>query len=1094
MIDAELAYGEATALVPPVTIESVEYSHAIRLYPAPTNTTGETIGSWVVESSEHLSGTAYRIVLRRDWQYSSFVIPPQGPGQGATEVATQHWMGGNACNPPEWWRVYHRNNPMAQRGSLESTRLVPGDGARLVQGSKRIMGGVSAAVAYGHEPSEVNYTGGENQLGPVYVDVEVSPVAVDTDVSGGANSRYVEGGEVFFDPDAAFPYEVTGLFFVDGATVTEATRVIFDNEAGQQDETYLPPNFGAGLTGAKFWWDPSTYECRISQTSLASGTDAVLVWILRDVAQVVDLTAANQTIIDQTSGTLGGTSDSVALSTWEVDADFDYTVTLFGPGILWWRESTAPGSAFVSIQADAAGDITVRKRDATNGTAATEHSGGEGLSFPLDLRVQRDTNGLITVSRRQSAAVSWTVVEQITLTGPATRAGGMVAVSPIAGTNATRYLILAPTTAQTRAYYTTGAEGSQSIVRFVEEEVSATADFNLRTGTITEVRNMTTDSAMTAGSATQRDRYQIVDGRLRLNLESDGDRVRVTFAATAPPTGPGMPPVTSRQPNFATFADPLTDARLATTDTSENRGNWSDYIDVDFGVPVSISPGDTIEGVRGAGVIGTHGVTVTFNDQEAVSDTWTTLGAGNYRALPYAGIILFRKSWTDTLDIDTICFRVLARRYRSGFFAHTANEEREALQGLDNLWTPCFTGYGAGRGMHGTFQKVLGHTDILVRQDAGLNTLWPAGFTYGISWAGVSNFWIENPSPPDYLVTSIPYWTVLDYNDSKLRTAPRTASTITAPAPNFDSGLGTGRSDSNEYVPGEAIFQVNPFEFESGALKDYVGSEFFISIAPGPIPSQYAAFSIRAIPVAIPDIVTRLNDLGADIEQAIIRVKVSGLDYQEWTWEGEVDNQNNGYVIKHINGKLFEDTSDDPGTPNYNAETDEFVTSGVMSFSLIGIRRNSQLIVDVFGNEQALPNIDIIGGGVTVGGGGSVVTSDVWAMVDFTGGLKFLKAMLNSEVAYDGFYLVPNVGAPSLDAAPDSMANYLETISNEIQELTFTENFASEWKVYGRSRGRIAYWDSIETGEAFFRFSIGGVPGQLVLPNIRPAAMQPPDS
>lgn len=1093
-------YGWGTRLNPPFVHNGKAWGMAFKFSAEPSgHAEGVVICSGVVQSVADLGGGRVRIVIRRDYQMSDY--DKSIPGEGTINIVTQHFMGGNVCNSPEWMRAISHANDMAMRGTLAAIRAMIGDGFRLTRAGKKHMCEIVLADAYAYENAEVNFSGDATTVPPTFLVADINDVGCTRDTDAAGTENYYETGELFFDDEAAAPFTCS-LSIDTGSGLVTAERLLFTSpESGAVDENYLPSNFGAGVTGAKYWWDPLAMTARLASSCASVGSSALLVWFNKNVPRAEDLPREIFTVVEATAGVTGfaDAGDNIAMSGFSVGKEFDVHFLVFQQGFAGWRRGTEDDAAAVWLSCSSGGYVSMMVRE-DDGDTVDDVAVNEGpFTYPFQVRLVRDGAGLYTGYAR-NIGDAWTTIGTVTPSGVPAISTGLLGFG-VETNRASGYSIDNTAATVTRELYRIGAgiEAAQHLQRYKTVAFDVSRTHAPGSGAdIDEIRNMTSDVAMTESATPQRDHYDFDgSGNLVLYSESNDDEIRITYEALEDaPAGPGMAPRTFNQPNFATFADPLTDARLATTDPEENIANNSDVIEIML-EQTSWMPlvGETFEVVRGAGVVpASESVTVKFDLKNVDDHDFETVPAEHVEVFgKYMGLVLISEEYRQALEGGTVCLLLEAKRYVVQQAVDSINELKHGVEELDGLWIDAGAVGGSMLvGMSGNAQTLWGRTSMSLRTFGdSTETFWPNGYGYGETKESITALHTSLSDP-----ASFPVWSGgvggSQRVDLKLRTGKFSSSgTQTAdPAAGF---IDTYTPYAEDVVDGEYTMIYNSL-WDDGSGENHFGSP--VPYGGEDIIEDLMNFGFNFIPKSFSylELISRLME-GAEILEAKIRVKFSGLEYQHWTADmtrvNKVGGGNDMTQTLYINGHMFFNRVIEGGvdvTPPYTPPDDslKFTDRGRVSVMLGAYRRNSQYITDVNGITWAVPSDDLISGTGVANESGSEAVSGEWCIIDCTAAFKMLASMADSAAGYDGFIILPTVGNPIDVSNADSFAAYFDSIK-PILETGLIDNFPTSFTDSYEREGRFARFDSMEMEKPMVRIKLGDKPAEwMALPMVPP--------
>ncbi|HYF55476.1 MAG TPA: hypothetical protein VEA41_14560, partial [Salinarimonas sp.] len=621
---------------------------------------------------------------------------------------------------------------------------------------------------------------------------------------------------------------------------------------------------------------------------------------------------------------------------------------------------------------------------------------------------------------------------------------------------------------------------------------------------LTEVYNETAGVVMTEGSGTQRNEYRVIDGVLTLTAEHDGDQIRVTCAAPASvPSGRGRSPQPVGRQGEEGFC---TGQEEASADPDEERANWHDVIRVQFEDPDAVFvAGNTVEALRGyAFASPLHPPTIS-RDVKNGEGTWAAVDSADLLARWIPGLVLLSQDLMDSLA-GRVCFRVEGRMWQcgNGPDARMYNELRSAVEMLDQLWvSPGSIGSGVS-GVSGSAQMIDAYAGHTVQGSGASATYWPTGWGFGLSKEGVHNWYLPDVTIGDYRITSWPAWVPSGghpyYQDLALRTA----------APGYDAeplpDLGPSAAKPNytpnreDLVPGEVGLYLNVYGANGQNRAGWIPTEDSGGIAS----TSYvqADFSLIGVPFGIGSVLANLPD-GAEIVEAIARLMVAGLEYRASSHTTQIIVSDpsptpaqsgfsqvytiNGHVVRQYVRAFGEST---PETDVGNTLTEEqlWVNHGPVGFALVGKRKNSKNVIDVYGVEHLQPAFELISSGAALLGSQTEVTSDQWAMVDVTDAVRGVQSLLDTAVGFDGFELWPTVGGVAADAGPEGLAAYARSLLPSIT-TSFESDYPTSYTREVTMSGAYFRFDSLAIEGVLMRFRLNGVIQETWVPLNEPRAM-----
>lgn len=1135
----ETTFGTGSYLLPAVSLGGTDYSVGFRFIAGPSNSNdGWDIVAARIRSATHLGDGDWDLVLDRAPQFSSYTKPPLGPGQGATEVETTHWCGGNVCLPRELWRVLSFNNePMASRGPLEASRAVPGDGARFDRGGKAYLWEILEAEAYDVAPDLVNYAGEVPSPTIGYANVDLYDVAVDLRTDGPATSRYYDGASIRFEGRGIVsgdPFAASNVYVVGSGGFQLSTRETFVRPGGTApDPSYLPPAFGTGLSGNRYWWDEGAREVRFIKDALAladgEAPQALLAYFLHGLETYAAVPADNYCIAES-AGTVGHseTGDIVCLHGCPVGETFVQVITLHGPAAVSWRRSTGTLSLMAYLRADSAGQVRVGGRADVDADPAP----GEvlaTLSYPFQVQVQKSGTSL-QFRVRQNSSSSWTDAGgNLWPSSLPSLTSGLLGVGRIEA-GATAFQRDWDGVEMT-AYRVGGAEGTLYLYRavFAPLPLQTRSYQKPAPEAIVSVFNETAGVAMSAGVG-GRDRYQLsgsgASQSVVVGAETSGDRIRITCAApSGPPAPPGLAPRSFNQPDFAEFAGDPDDPQRASTNLATNRANWRDRIRIRVEDP-GWTPvvGEPFMVVRGAGVwSSTSPPTIYVDRRNNTESDWQAVSAADYHLRAYQGLLLLKKGYADALEGE-VCIKAEGRRYQPGAWAYNYNELLQALGGMDRLAA------NVGGGWSGFSAACAGGTSSMSVYGldyscyAGANdsvpSFWvPGDYKYGTLARGKREFAAAR-------LGQLACWEMtsggLVY--SRFATdagAPPEGTLVCQSSPTQPSPLKDFLDVGGHCIPGEFLLTVSPYGTNAAGggipghwQRDNWRLEGGLPVSdPGPEPTNYAggfcnfsSFSIdtlssgfRFVPVPYgwADLLRRLpND--ATVVDGWFRVRFQGLRYKSWSGTNIVGPRTPKSILNaadYSSWRYYEDgvliagadtvEGETTYSYNYNIATGGLwpntARGGTVGFSLVGLRRDSERVALFDGSLADAPASDFIALGSSITG--SEVQDGEWSVIDASSFFRAIHGSIGAEISE--LQLWPSVASAQPDAGAEGLTGYLQGLmpANTCSIIVGADPVRTGYSA--TASGRVMWWSSLELGEAFVTIRLGNGEHQ-VLPLLPP--------
>lgn len=988
-------FGEYTRLVPPIVIDGVLYGMAIKFSRAPTNQPSPVkILSGQVVSSTKLASSLRRIVCKRGAQTSSYTVVPGG-GSRPFEVTYRCQTGGNICHTTERDRVNNFANQMNYGGPDFGTRLRAGDVLVLREGERVKRYTITETDAFGQAPDEVDWQGRDPLPTVQYVAMDNYAV------------QMVAGDGQAFSIGEAAPFNETGAY----AGATELTRKIFNSDPDSYESD-------ADLAVNEYWYGPETGVFYFGEMDTAT----VEVYYWQVGFEEMQAASLQKVVIECTeeSTPLGidTTSDEIALSSEFYLGEFSEVFALeFGTCVLEYRSTLQAASRVVGIEVNVATQTVVDayQRSADDGTVAS-------VTFAT---YTPDPWGLFRVRRvgtalfiEQAVAGEWEIVKEFVIDfGP-----GFLSVG---STGQAKFYVFpkeSDDAIRTRSLGRLGVDGRQSRrVSTAPQSYRRYTAVNLQSGEpIEEIKLLRGDvdeevpmffRGTLAGG--KRNSYHKDEQQLFFYPEANADRIRVTYAApSASPPKPGSPPKVEGVEvlNFGTRVDGSPNPGVATTNVSQNRGNWHDVVIFhdphDDGDTV---PGDLFDGERGG--FASSQLPPSFHiDIRNGDGDWTLIPLADRLWYAPEGILLIKESVRAGIDGNP-CVRATftesggrcgAILNEAGIDAQQINELAQGIATMQDLWVPVLLEGGANVGVSGSTPLYgIGSRTY----DCSMSAR-PVSRTLGMFGSSFTT-WAEDGRPNPHWLTS--------GGGPRLNGATGAFDFMTAAWRDIQKCVDVvGPTNGSTVQTGVVSWEVDPYGRAGGASVDYVGS-----VPPnGIIFETSSAFSFSGYSIGLDPMMMRMLR-GATCIEARARVKVDGLKYLDWNWRRKTSTADGVLIDDYaVNGTTFVGAS----VPSVAVLLSDYATAtGGVAFRLVGRRRITRQIVTFDGATQAVLDGEYRTFGGTIAG--STLEAGKWGMVDVTNAINSMLKMKDSTVLE--YYLWPSVGGASPQDEPASLGGYI---------------------------------------------------------------------
>jgi hypothetical protein len=1006
--------GTASAINPPITVASVQYSLAVRFNSHPENEqTDTTIVSGIIDAIESLGGGRYRIVCRR-----APVPHSEVASTGGAEDVWLTTMGGNIAHTGEHQRPYNWLADDSCRGDLSIRRAIERDMLWGGEPGRRSGFMIEEATPFGFSPIGGVRWQGDNPLpyitysainiGTIAIEPPEQPLAIDHSVDILADAGvYIE--------QAASPGNFTKL-----------TRKVFNRPDGTPDADLFP--VGATLLSGEFWRNTAN-QIILASLNASIGTNARAIWY-----------ETGLTNFTRQDGIAYFLRDEVAVYKTQ-RGPINEPVNVVPIGGVY----SGTGAFVIEFPTEqiyfevrfTGGSITgVWRKDAPNDPFVLDEALSIAFAPPFDgviFNFEADQDELVIL---RGASPIYTVA----LTG-------------FTGVELKRVGIRCET-GSTIWYAINGEQaafGPGAVIQRREQFFLGIAyfrDVELPSGNaIQEIKSTTNAVVYTRSDANPRRRgyWQRIDAdTIRIYSESTLDNVRIQQAADASlPSGIGRAPrATPGTINYVSFGGDATDA-------NKNKWNWHDVLIIRGPSAPTFGVGDSFEVKRNCCIDTREAWHFEFDEKNEASD-WAAMDSGDYIGRPEEGVFLIAKSFVDGLA-SLPCFRIrgVLVGHQANLDARKINELNEAVEVLGDLYTRPGPGFGGvSESIAGTMDPAQVVPEELIVDDASC-LLRVDGLILGTvreRHEGYANLLATNggggyPAVVEDFSTGQPGLAVVDVTNpeaSGFTTASNTA-VITEPCsvPPFTAGynrrgLGTTARRIIVWPSWGLVPPSFPLGNFFGVQPPIVPPDLDIRPLEDPV-----AFRFNGVNFGIPPQLQRAPK--GSIITAKAEILFSGLSVRTWSLTerfsyvrlgtGPVDDYTdreltiNGGVVAVIKSAFT--TGGDAVIETYAAPDD--ATAGDVSFQLLGKSKNSRNITPQIIDPMVYPRQIAVPDGIYTGWGGGItggasVESGKTTVVDISAAMAgFLNARESTDTE---FQLFPSV-APAVDSTPGSLAGLL---------------------------------------------------------------------
>lgn len=1097
------AHGIASILDPPVLFSGKLFGLGIQYTPPAATTLRPVIVQGQIQRVEDLGGNYKRIVCRRGYQYSSYT-KTYGAGD-SIELVYPVLTGGNIVQTPEPARVLSHANPMATRGTDAGSRATIGDLFEVSLGSVAVGSLITDVEAYA-EPGEdgVNYNG--EAPPPLVTTKRAGSILVDDDrvdlnslaIIGEAGATYLLENDGLFSG--------CGVVWVSESTQDFATRRIFNS-----DPNDYPDNASFSASIPEYWINPGGGGVRLSSSwASVSPVSAQLRYWAQGIAAATD---AYGFVMDQSAGTgHGSATDDIVLAAFAPStASFTQVLQIdAGAGFVEWRSSALANSACIQLTFDASGNLTgAGARLSNGGTYSSATPSGSGYAAPFLVRVLKSGATVSIAVAEVAETPSWTTAVSFTMDAAHTNDAGFVGVSATPSGGGVKWSNQeADGLLDASLMFIGSATARLSAFRVVFSDFAAADLISLEDDkTLDRVYNVTTGEAMVPGGALARNAYGTSGDQLVIRAETFGDEIRIEYEpdGEAPP-GPGRPPRTFNQKNFATFAE---GGEEATTDPAENVANNQDVLIVydEHDELGDLPTGTAFRIYRANGPVFDPRTPPTIQiDWREGSGDWRTVPTSEIVARWAMGWVLVSKDYVDAnTDGTAPCVKARGKTFRQlGILANVHNLAAKSVEVLDQLWVDAGTTGGDIGALSGFGGKSMGPTGW---ECCGGFPI-PSGAMYGVSKGELEDFadqigwyfedgrliYFDNESGSSYSTAEIEE-VAIDCNPEgetdpdKIRTeAGRfVAETIYSIQPYHSQTVGT----VSQLLPwwGKENYYFDDGDLEGDAVP--AATNYFwaypnvLTATDRPAGGYNCAFSFQGIAFNPASWFRYLPD-GAVILEAKMRVKFNGIRTRSWA----MNYSNNG-----TDGEHYTYTDQGVLVREKTPSRDWFITDdlilppeptkgGSVAFNLVGARVRTSRVQLISGEFLDYPASTFASIGAVPA---SSVVDGKWSLVDVTGAMAAV--LSDRDSARSQYYLWPTTGAGNPGSSVYSLSSYLLGLA-PTWSAAISYGDGCDWGYEHSAAGRVTWFSTLQTGGILLRYRLpSGQTGHRLVPAGEPQSI-----
>lgn len=1084
----EVFYGKYSALSPALEIDGESYSGVLVF-----NTNPDAPDSFPTivsgELAEDPTGTTSKtVVCARGYQYDSFQVGPLegGPRQERFPVL----MGGNIANTMEAQRVISHANSRAFRGGDSYDRAQIGD--VLHWNNKAFL--ITDVKAFEEAPASVAWQGDDYLPTISYIDADFQSLVLEQPDRSGLNRsarvRIIEDTDADADwfPDA-------GVFINSSAL----TRKIFTNPNNSEDDPdYYPDNASFSTSQGEYWISPITGQIRLGSycegLTNSSSVDAVYYW---EGLQEYDETSGVSYITSDGTG-YDNAGDSLSLIGVRTSGDFGFVPFIysdangdFSVGSCEWRLKNNPTSIGIFIDWNSNGVIqNIRYRETEGGNlqsvSFTPNASQQGNAF-FNIGIIRTGNSFVVRFTPFGGSNSDLATISLDLEANVSGTLGVGAWND----NIVRTLVAADLLRKVD-YDAEGTWTREVITSFTGVEYSSDYDVPSSTA-VTEVFNLTTDSAMSSSATEARDKYSLSSSTLTIYSESAGDRIRVTNAAdTGTPATPGRAPRVDGTTNFST---------QDSTTVSENRGHYYDVLTIyDADDEFSAVEGESFDIKRNPVFDPRFPPSIYYDTKNNDETDWQLLASDNYLGKWVSGIVLLKDDVVSSFGSDDVCFKAEGFRFSQAgqFEARQYNDLVKAIECLDDAWIETQPSNDDSFELTGWMSAETYGPSSYACYDCEPQV---QGLSLGMS-RSFWHYWAEAagafPTPHKDHTTGQPGTCILDATGSvsSYTIANNTAWTDCIVPDTCAFGY-----DSQSITDAPRRIFVWPWtDFASPYVlgsQNRMGTDY-IDLLNDPS-TQPTVFKFNGVPFNTPEILKRVPD-GTTIVSAYLQVRFNGLTRKRWEIDlsdryrrmatsAIIGTDYRSYTIT-VNDQVVKDYAGfQVGNYSNTYSMPSLETEASVGFYLAGYRNSSENIFFRFSydkkleenpdltNEQKATLRDNLTGDVNNGDwksfGSSISTSNIesgkWGLVDIKDALQALVDDARTS-EYRNLQLWPSLGV-SFTSSESGLSGFLQSLD---ATTSISHSVIDDWFLsytYTAS-GQLVEFDSIEVGNIMFKMRL----------------------
>jgi hypothetical protein len=1150
-------FGSASKIDPFITVEGVQYSLLLKFKSSRrSDEPPQDVVAGIIDSVISLGSGRYRVNCQRSVFMSSRTI--NIPGFGGYEEQWGSLCGGGVCNAPEPLRLYSWLSPNAVRGDMANSLAEDKD--MLWAGPSGSEQGyfIERADPFYTAPSVLDFTPVVAPPKVIYVNLEFWNMQIPPPDRTGLNENVRidmdlnSSNSTLYDNDADGSGRKIGVYVYGPLSAQELTRKIFENPPGNPEPAYYPS--GATFAQGEYWIDPIAYEIKMSSLNNIYGPHGSVIWAERGYMELGWGDGLFSTVLEgygEGYDLADGFDDisGVVMNTFNENLDpielvlYKGNTNNYGTGSMEWA-FLDEGLKIVLLFSG--GYLTgLYARTAPDSSLEIVN---ESSPFPFEMNTSGPdqfvrftrAGSVVTVEAKQGA--SWISLGSYDF-GPdlTSNTAGQIGFRAWDG----NHIIFSPLPTK---MYKVGNENGDMIAKrqVIFQNLMFFKDyfFGSSSSIVSAYSMIDLENYSGAGDPRRNKAYFSipVPGYYRFYCETAPDVVRFQLNETVPALSPPgrAPRVTSGILNFATVANQ--DTGLATNNPYQNRANFLDSLLVRTHNGVfPYGPGDAFTIRRNAVLDPTQSWELQYDLRNGESD-WVAMDENDFLARPAEGVFIIRKSWIDSLPIDSKpCFRLIGTfiTHHANLDSRTINELVSSLEAMENNLFTIDGVSGVGNGIAGW---MAARTMNITQYACGSGCL---GIATGLEMGTLRNWWgpwstvlefgeLSLPQPWTDPSTGKPGTCIIDQSGMNAESySNNDNSQVYAHCPTPESPCGPAYINGDKSTTSMPVIiwpwiegiNYAPPSIYTANVDNYFGTDIETNfVLMGDLAPTATYFKFSGIGFELPRKLKRAIN-GTQVVEAYVEVLFNGVQRRNWQIRrrgrvGRIDGMMSDGSYYHleawINGTKVVETKGSNvlgGPMSYVFPPEDLhlltETTSNISFDLIGRRRNSKRVffeMNYESQRRIIPPEDFdpdywrevftlpvpeskfrsFASGIA---GSSQIRSGRWSLVDCRLALQAAISAKSSE--YVDFQLFPVNGSSMLNASTDTLKNYTMGLAPSIN--LETEIVDTDWFSYDLDMsGQFTSFSNVQVGNIMMKIRFpNGALEDFKIPHLPRSKMTP---